>query len=70
MRLLRDSILLFGLLLIAPWRSRSRRHFLRIWQVFTPCDDSEPRILVHAVSLGEVNASARLVRELQEFGLD
>ena len=45
--------------LIAPWRSHSRRHVLRLWQVFKPCDVSEPRILVHAVSLGEVNASAR-----------
>lgn len=70
MRLLRDSILLFGLLLIAPWRSHSRRHVLRLWQVFKPRDVSEPRILVHAVSLGEVNASARLVRELQQVGLD
>ena len=70
MRLLRDLILLFGLLLVAPWRSRSRRHLQRLWPSLQPCQASGPRIVVHAVSLGEVNASAKLVRELLQLGLD
>ena len=70
MRLLRDLILLSGLLLVAPWRSRSRRHLRRLWRPLPPLRGSGSRVVVHAVSLGEVNASAKLVHELSELGLD
>ena len=70
MRLLRDFILLSGLLLVAPWRSRSRRHLRRLRQSLERLGAEGPRVVVHAVSLGEVNAAARLVRELSELELD
>ena len=70
MRFLRDFILLAALLMVAPWRSRTRRHLRRLRQRFSLSKHSGPRVVVHAVSLGEVNAAARLIRKLDGHGLN
>ena len=69
MRLLRDIILLAAILLIGPWRSRTRRHVRRLRQTFRSPSQPGFRVVVHAVSLGEVNAAARLVRRLTDQGV-
>ena len=58
------------LVLVAPWRPRTRRHLSRLAQSIHLKSKSGPRVVVHAVSLGEVNAAAQLVRELCQLGVD
>ena len=69
MRLLRDFIILTLLLLVAPLRIRTRRHLSRLSQSIDVTFGPGARVVVHAVSLGEVNAAAQLVRELCEMGV-
>ena len=67
---LRDLMLLFALMFIAPWRSRTRRHIQRLWHRYETPASPGPRVVVHAVSLGEVNAAGRFVRSMVDLGLN